>query len=81
MTDDVMRVPVDGTALVIQLDATRNEAGGVAGVALFQLVHSICGYEKKSQTRAAIDALLDAKPHLVQVFLLYSHPVPTLILP
>ena len=79
---DVMRVPIKGTNRVIELDATRNAAGGVAALALSQLVQSICGFDPStSQTKNTIDSLLGAKAHLEQVpytlFLPSPHPAPT----
>ena len=66
-TSDVMRVPIKGTDLVIEIDAVRNEAGIVSAIALFQLVRSICGLTKQ-QTKDTIDSLLAAKSHLEQVY-------------
>ena len=65
-TPDVMRVPIKGTNRVIELDATRNAAGEVTAVALFQLVWSICGLSR-TQTDDVIKELKVSKPHLTQV--------------
>ena len=60
-----MRVPIKGTNRVIELDATRNAAGEVTAVALFQLVWSICGLSR-TQTDDVIKELKVSKPHLMQ---------------
>ena len=69
-TPDVMRVPIKGTSRVIELDATRNAAGEVAAVALFQLVQSISGLSR-TQTDDVIKELKVSKPHLMQ-FVAYN---------